>query len=86
MQPLSAFAGHNALCAQNRAEFLFVGQRAESGFQTLARESFARFNAPARKHFVGVVVMLVVMVMVTATAFAVVPVFVVVMSDRKSVV
>ena len=78
MQPFAGLARDYALCAKHRTELICVRKRGKHVFQLVRAELFARFHAPARKYFVGVVV--VVMTVVVIVAMLVVVLFVVVMT------
>ena len=85
MQPFTVLPRNYALCTQYRAEARAVRKLRQSGFKSVGGKLCRRFDAPARKHFVRVMVMmvsvfvlLVVFVVMGRTVLVVVLFFVVV--------
>ena len=61
VQPFAAGAGNHALCAQHNAILLRIAERFKRALQRLTAELMRRFNAPAYKHLICIMPMVVMM-------------------------
>lgn len=69
VQPFAAGAGNHALCAQHTAILLRIAERFKRALQRLTAELMCCFNAPAYKHFICIMPMVVMMMRMAMRMF-----------------
>lgn len=69
VQPFAAGAGNHALCAQHTAILLRIAERFKRALQRLTAELMCCFNAPAYKHFICIMPMVVMMMRMAMLMF-----------------